>query len=226
MSKSDSVKLGTLISATMRPVDLIPAFMNELIRREKKDKLQDILEAAHEQWPDNSDEENFIDGRTMGRALIRNTSIGSSAIESISADTSADWWNESFDNGAGWTNDQENTHTIEELVDALNEDLPNGFTFGTHEGDGSDYGYWATSGDEEDAGNEYFWEPHYGNLLITQKETGHTQLLQGDDQQPFLQQTGQVNAIWANDPENKEGRTFATLEEHLDAIAQPYFDIT
>lgn len=37
---------------------------------------------------------------------------------------------------------------VNELIDRLNSYAPDGFYFGTHEGDGSDFGFWQSSDDE------------------------------------------------------------------------------
>ncbi len=45
------------------------------------------------------------------------------------------------DDGAAWWTD-EAPHTVESLIDALNEVAPDGYYFGAHPGDGSDFGFW------------------------------------------------------------------------------------
>jgi hypothetical protein len=139
------ITIGTIISGTHLPKDLIPALHNELIRRGKESEAAKILNAASEHWF--TDDEGVVgptgrDGDTLGRAL---NMIENSAL--IEADEDAPWWNESFDNGHGWTNDEENTETISDLFNALNEDLPEGIRFCAHEGDGSDFGYWSCEED-------------------------------------------------------------------------------
>lgn len=45
-------------------------------------------------------------------------------------DYQADWWN------------TEAVHILEELFDILDHYAPEGYYFGAHPGDGSDFGYW------------------------------------------------------------------------------------
>lgn len=93
---------GTISHGTLRYVDLIPTFLDELIARESPFRvdLRDI---------------ELI-------CKIRRSSSDSDLSE------------------------QELEHTGEllyELVEALNEVAPPNCYFGTHEGDGSDFGYWS-----------------------------------------------------------------------------------
>lgn len=206
------ITLGPLIEATMRPMDIIPALLNECFRRDIS--YGKVINDAGDQWPDQEIQ--------IGRALkvVSNEILGSPGVVVTIPDH--DWWNKDLDNGQGWTNHEENQQVVEDLIDLLDQGLV-GCWFGVHPDDSACLGYWAALGDEDDAGNVYSWEPHYGSVLITGAE-GKTVLLQGDDSLPFLKQTGEVNFIWNNDPKNEEGRVFKTLEEHLDAIAEPYFD--
>ena len=41
-----------------------------------------------------------------------------------------------------WWDGETATFHVEDLIDTLNNYAPNGYYFGTHPGDGSDYGYW------------------------------------------------------------------------------------
>jgi len=83
----------------------------------------------------------------------------------------------------------------------------------------------APLGDESDAGFQFEWTRHADGLLLKAKRWVENHLLQGDDATEFLQQTGVVNHLWNVDPNNTEGRVFKTREDHLDAIAEPYFGI-
>lgn len=138
----ENIKEGTLIRATHRPIDLIPAFVNELIRRKKSPWK--VLEASNEQWP-----EEQVRLCAAMEFVEPDFDVASGEHKGVRADIDHDWWDTDIDNGSGWSNHQENSHTIGELIDLLNEDLPEGMYFGTHEGDGSDFGYWMSQEDQE-----------------------------------------------------------------------------
>ncbi len=207
--KKPAIKLGTLIENTMRPMDVIPTMINECIRRGLK--WEKVIEASNEQWSGPS---------LLGTSMMWVT--GLSGEKKVAALQTDPWWTLTIENGQGWTNHDENNTIRQELIDLLNEDLV-GCEFGVHPNDGACLGYWSSLGDSEDAGKIYSWKPHYGNLIVKQ-EGGKDILFQGDDVDIFLRQTGEVNFIWDQDPENTKGRVFKTREEHLDAIAEPYFN--
>jgi hypothetical protein len=92
---------GTISHGTMRPQDLIPAFL---------DALSIVNPEGYEQY-----------------LLMPFGPIPSYAME----DDDSDWW-ESED--CVWT--------LEGLFDALDECADEGYYFGAHPGDGSDYGFW------------------------------------------------------------------------------------
>ena len=87
-------ELGTIIHATMRPEDLIPAFMDALKEYNPERLIHfDITEVTNEEWIEANPEE------------------------------------------AGWV--------LEDLFNYLEEAVPEGYYFGAHEGDGSDFGFWS-----------------------------------------------------------------------------------
>lgn len=56
------------------------------------------------------------------------------------------------DEDAGWW-EEEASYIMESLIETLNSYAPEGYYFGTHPGDGSDYGFWKTEEYEEQIGN-------------------------------------------------------------------------
>lgn len=46
------------------------------------------------------------------------------------------------DDGAAWWDSEDAAFFLEDLVDTLENYAPEGYYFGSHPGDGSDYGYW------------------------------------------------------------------------------------
>lgn len=89
----------TVIHATLRPQDLIPAFLNVLKDTPEYEQL-----------------------------VANNAGVPSYAQE----DDDSEWWN------------SEDCSILlnEELFIVLNQYAPEGYYFGSHQGDGSDFGYW------------------------------------------------------------------------------------
>ena len=91
-------ELGTIIHATLREEDLIPAFLDTLKTLDTEHKYEKLIEEA-----------------------------------------------------AGWEtmNEEERSYLLnEQLFDALNDFAPENAYFGSHPGDGSDFGYWKSEDDE------------------------------------------------------------------------------
>lgn len=96
----------TIIRGTLRPQDLIPAFLEEI--REKDSSRYEALQAKFFPCPP------------------------AYALEN----EDSEWWN------------SEDCHYyLEELFEILNDFAPEGFYFGSHPGDGSDFGYWEVKDD-------------------------------------------------------------------------------
>ena len=95
---------GSVIHATMRPEDLIPAFMAVLER---------------------------LDPATAHNIKLNNPDLVE-ALCHLTEGKRTDWW------------DSEEATIIlnENIWDALNACAPEGHYFGSHPGDGSDYGFW------------------------------------------------------------------------------------
>ena len=102
-------KPGTVIHATMRTEDLIPAFMAVLTDCNPAKAFE----------------------------LKENNPNLKSALHNKAAGIPDPWWES-----------EEATFLLnEDLFDAMQDIAPEGHTFGSHPGDGSDYGFWP---DEED----------------------------------------------------------------------------
>jgi hypothetical protein len=84
----------TIISGTLRPQDLIPAFLKEI--KDRPEYIQLMQNIPAHVWEDEE----------------------------------ADWW------------DNEAPYILEELFEVLDWYAPEGYYFGAHPGDGSDFGYW------------------------------------------------------------------------------------
>ena len=114
------VQIGTIISATHRPQDLVPAFLDALKRCLATDHVAD-------------QHGRLILGATMttavGGIMARlDHSLGSSK------------WRDA--NGLPYFESEHCQEDIEFLSDALNEYAPVLCYFGAHPGDGSDFGFW------------------------------------------------------------------------------------
>ena len=108
---------GTIIHATCRPQDLIPAFLEEL-RIHDKGRSEKIFSGIA--WRYNETDPSCISYAAEDRY-----------VDGIENDDDHPWWNS-----------EEASWVLEELFDALNEHAPEGCYFGAHEGDGSDFGFW------------------------------------------------------------------------------------
>ena len=96
------IELGTVIHATHRTQDLIPAFL-EAVRR-------------------------YADAEY--------TQIMASPFSFIPA-----WVTDEGDD-CEWWNSEEAGYRLDDLFNILDNQAPEGYYFGAHEGDGSDFGYW------------------------------------------------------------------------------------
>ena len=98
-----TINVGTVSHGTMRPQDLIPAF----------------LDCLAEVWPE------AYEGYMVA-------AFGPIPAYVQDEGDDSEWW------------DSEDAHyLLDGLFDALNEAAPEGYYFGAHPGDGSDYGFWA-----------------------------------------------------------------------------------
>lgn len=95
---SDFNHFGTVSHGTMRPCDLIPAFL-DVLRDIDMDAYAQCIHVIPAYVQDEGD--------------------------------SSEWWNS--DDAASF---------LESLFDSLDACAPDGFYFGAHPGDGSDYGFW------------------------------------------------------------------------------------
>tara|TARA_R100000306_G_C4342721_1_gene126066 strand:- start:91 stop:423 length:333 start_codon:yes stop_codon:yes gene_type:complete len=106
--------MGTLISGTMRPQDLIPQFFREL-RSKDKNAWWAILRPLLDETP----------------KIIHSFVFHHDDPFPVSP----------YDDDPWWVSD-EASEVLSELFDALNEQAPEGWYFGAHPGDGADYGFW------------------------------------------------------------------------------------
>jgi len=131
MNTMNAPECGTLIERTLRPIDLIPAFLRECERR-----------GLH--WQGCMDGDPFNEGDGLGAALLSEGPWGR-AFDPI---PDAPYWNDAIAPD-GTTADEDAMWVIGQLVDLLNEDLPEGMYFGANEGDGADFGYWPMNDDQD-----------------------------------------------------------------------------
>lgn len=111
-----AIPVGSISHGTMRPQDLIPAFSDFLSEFGTEEQEQAIIR----KYSDYALDENY--GLTPREIL-----------EHLATDC--------VDDDELW--DSETAHAyLEDLFDALNELAPEGYYFGAHPGDGSDYGFW------------------------------------------------------------------------------------
>lgn len=93
---------GTVIHGTLRPQDLVPAFLN-VARDVAPDAYEQMIAAPFGPVPSYVQDEG----------------------------DNSEWWH-----------GEDCAALLESLFDLLNEHAPEGYRFGAHEGDGSDFGFW------------------------------------------------------------------------------------
>jgi hypothetical protein len=128
MNKAET---GTIIHATMRPQDVIPALMDTLYTLDPK-KYQEILESADSGYMDSI---HCYGARTP---LTNRGGLVGIAYLSVGATAGIDL----CDDDPWWDSEDCSEFLNCTLWDALNEYAPPYCYFGAHEGDGSDYGFW------------------------------------------------------------------------------------
>ena len=124
--------LGSVSTGTLRPEDLIPAFVSEL-------EQQKPCHRKH-------------------RALIRevNTYLNLEECGSCGAYHPEGFAGDCRENQKRFANDEDffqsetASELLNELMDALNEYAPAYFYFGAHPGDGADFGFWLSENMPED----------------------------------------------------------------------------
>ena len=153
-------KTGTVSHATMRPQDLIPAFLEALKTPTDVTTFNDWVCRLHD------------DG------LIKTFSY-----QSFSSVLVIDEWVD--DDSSVWHAEYADD-TLAEIMDALDDIAPPYCYFGAHEGDGSDYGFWpsvesveaAVQDSELESGDEL--PEHYpeGGLFAVVSDHGNVTLYQ------------------------------------------------
>lgn len=113
MDRKMVIYAGTLIEGTHRAEDLIPAFLKEVSRRNLG--WLPIMKIFPE----------------LGNSLDINMNVVSDGI----------LWKD-MEASDGQHMGEIRSEIVQRLIELLNEDLPDDYMFGTHEGDGSDFGYW------------------------------------------------------------------------------------
>ena len=111
--------VGTVIHATHRAQDLVPAFLDELNRLDSE-AFKRTLESLHTK-------DRGAAYYLQGALYMRN-----GGPEAVGIPDDHEFWDS--EDCAFFLN--------ETLMDALNEQAPFGLYFGAHQGDGSDFGFW------------------------------------------------------------------------------------
>jgi hypothetical protein len=109
MKTQNNITLGTLIHATLRSENLLPAFLHA---------LEDYKHPKAGAFNSELIELGF------GYSMCGACGMGN-----------REEWPEGFD-------DDTAQEIINDMMDALNDIAPDGYYFGAHPGDGSDFGFW------------------------------------------------------------------------------------
>jgi len=112
------IEPGTVIWGTLRPQDLIPCFL-DFIHHQDKPKYSELINSLEE-------------AVTIG--IVCHKDGYTTGIDTNDDDP---WWHSV----------EASCFLNEDLFGALNEMAPEGYYFGSSEGDGSDFGYWEVDND-------------------------------------------------------------------------------
>lgn len=113
------MKTGSVIHSTLRLQDLIPAFLKTLYEVGGQPALESFLQDYGTLPPRRSGAWKLV---VEGKEWIRDDHP---------------WWRSE---GA--------TYWLEALFDRLEDLAPEGYTFGAHPGDGSDFGFWPVEAED------------------------------------------------------------------------------
>lgn len=116
--------IGSVSSGTMRPEDLIPEFSDLLDDLKEDLSLSLPIDASFEQTEATKREVSRIDD--LLAAMERRQEIG------------------------GYWDSDDCHYDLEELFEELNAFAPSYFYFGSHSGDGADYGFWLSESWKDD----------------------------------------------------------------------------
>lgn len=122
-----AVATGSVSHGTMRPEDLIPAFMSA---------LESIKEEIAAPGPITQSPEETMERVRMVSAI--DDLLGPMEARQSGEDTDED----TDDDGADYFETESAQWDLEELFEALDSLSPPGHYFGAHPGDGADYGFW------------------------------------------------------------------------------------
>lgn len=107
-----TITVGSVSHATMREEDLIPAFINSLFYIDRS-----ASSGFNQEWEELQKVTEWVEERFTWQQLREDNLIWARIVD-----------------------DQHNL--LESLFDTLDSHAPEGYYFGAHPGDGSDYGYW------------------------------------------------------------------------------------
>jgi hypothetical protein len=129
---------GTVIHGTHRNQDLVPAFLRELYSKDE-DKARELVALIPSSLQggalcNHRVLEGMRERRRVDAALVRNITNAyfMLLLSNLNSNEDHAWWDS-----------DDVMYLLEDLFDALNDHAPIGCYFGSHPGDGSDFGYWA-----------------------------------------------------------------------------------
>ena len=134
---------GTVIHGTGRTQDLVPAFLRELYSKDE-DKARELAALIPSSLQggalcNHRVLESMRERRGVDAALVRNITNAyfMLLLSNLNSNENHAWWDS-----------DDVMYLLEDLFNALNDHAPIGCYFGSHPGDGSDFGYWAHDEDE------------------------------------------------------------------------------